>query len=77
MAGRSETASGFSSFAMIGTRRPTSSMIACASLTSSGDRTKDMATMSTPSSSANFRSSMSFSDRGGTLTSIPGSEMPL
>ena len=74
---RSATASGFSSLAITGTRLPTSSMTACASLTSSGARTNDIATMSAPSCSANFRSSMSLSDSGGTLTSTPGNEMPL
>ncbi len=71
------TACGFSILAMTGTRMPTSSMTACTSLTSAALRTKDSATMSTPRRSANRRSSLSFSDRAGTLTAAPGRLMPL
>ena len=44
---------------------------------SAGLRTNDSAMKSTRSSSANSRSSMSFSDIAGTETFMPGSEMPL
>ena len=71
------TASGFSSLAITGTRRFSSSMTWCTSSTSAGERTKDSATMSTPSFSAKRRSSMSFSLRAGTETSIPGRDTPL
>ena len=70
-------ASGFSSLAMTGTRRPTRSMISCTSSMSAGERTNDSATRSTPTFSANSRSSMSFSDNAGTETFMPGSDRPL
>ena len=71
------TASGFSSLATTGTRRPTSSMISCTSSTSAGERTNDNAMMSTPRRSAKRRSALSFSLSAGTEMSIPGSETPL
>jgi hypothetical protein len=66
------TASGFSIFAMTGTRRPTASMISCTSLMSSGERTNDNATMSTPRCRAKRRSAASFSESAGTLTGHVG-----
>ena len=77
MASRFSIASGFSSFAMTGTRRPTRSITSWTSSMSDGLRTKESATMSTPSSRANSRSAMSFSDIAGTETLIPGSDSPL
>jgi hypothetical protein len=71
------TASGFSTLARTGRRMPTSSMIARTSLTSSGARTNDSATRSTPRSRAKRRSSASFSDSAGTLTATLGTETPL
>ena len=71
------TASGFSTFAITGTRTPSSSMIAWTSLMSSGERTNDSATRSTPRRSAKRRSSASFSDSAGTETATFGSETPL
>ena len=71
------TASGFSSLATTGTRRPTSSMISWTCSTSAGERTNDRAMMSTPSSSAKRRSALSFSLSAGTEMSMPGSETPL
>ena len=65
IASRLSMASGFSSLAMTGTRRPTRSITSCTSSMSAGERTNDSATRSTPSRSANSRSSMSFSDSGG------------
>ena len=77
MASRLSMASGFSSLAMTGTRRPTRSITSWTSSISAGERTNDSATRSTPSRSANSRSSMSFSDSAGTDTFMPGSDMPL
>ncbi len=71
------TACGFSTLAITGTRRPTSSITRWTSRTSAASRTKDSATMSQPISSANLRSSTSLSDRAGTLTATPGRLMPL
>ena len=77
MASRLSIASGFSSLAITGTRRPTRSITSCTSSTSAGERTNDSATRSTPRRSANSRSSMSFSDSAGAETFMPGSDMPL
>ncbi|SHZ44273.1 Uncharacterised protein [Mycobacteroides abscessus subsp. abscessus] len=77
IASRLATASGFSSLAITGTRRPTRSMTACTNSTSLGERTKDRAMRSTPSRSANSKSAMSFSERAGTETFMPGSDNPL
>ncbi|CKU69584.1 Uncharacterised protein [Mycobacterium tuberculosis] len=77
IASRLSMASGFSSLAITGTRRPIRSITSWTSSTSAGERTKESATMSTPRFSANVRSSMSFSDRAGAVTFIPGNEMPL
>ena len=77
IASRLSMASGFSSLAMTGTRRPTRSITSCTNSTSLGDRTNDSATMSTPSSRANSRSSMSFSESAGIETLIPGMDRPL
>ena len=74
---RLATACGFSILAMTGTRVPNSSMIACTSTMSAALRTNDNAIMSAPSFMPNRRSSMSFSDRAGTLTATPGRLMPL
>ncbi len=74
---RFSTACGFSSLAITGTRRPTSSMIWCTISMSAALRTKDSATMSTPFRSAHRRSSVSFSLIAGTLTATPGRLMPL
>lgn len=71
------TACGFSTLAMTGTRRPSSSMTLWTSLTSLASRTKERATMSQPIRRAKRRSSTSFSDRAGTLTAAPGRLMPL
>ncbi len=71
------TACGFSILAMTGTRMPTSSITLCTSSMSPALRTKESAIMSTPSSRANRRSSLSFSDRAGTLTAAPGRLIPL
>ncbi len=71
------TACGFSTLAITGTRRPTRSITRCTSRTSSAFRTKDSATMSAPSRSANSRSSTSFSDSAGTFTATPGRLIPL
>ena len=59
------TASGFSSLASTGTRRPTSSVTARTNSTSDGRRTSDNATRSTPASSANRRSSTSLGVSAG------------
>jgi len=56
---------------------PTSSITRGTSLTSSGFRTNDSATKSTPRRSANSRSSASLSDIAGTLTATPGRDRPL
>ena len=77
IASRLSMASGFSSLAMTGTRRPTRSMISWTSSTSAGERTNDSAIRSTPRRSANSRSSMSFSDSAGAETLMPGRDMPL
>ncbi len=78
MSGRNSTASGFSILAMSGTPvRPQSFMIFRASWASSGLRTKDIATMSTPVASAQRRSASSFSVSAGALTLTPGRLMPL
>ena len=74
---RLATACGFSSLAMTGTRRPSSSITWCTSSMSLALRTKDRATMSMPCRSAQRRSSMSFSLIAGTLTATPGRLMPL
>lgn len=74
---RWSTASGFSSLAMTGTRRPILSMTRCTGSMSCGDRTNESATKSTPSSRANSRSAMSLADNAGTDTFTPGSESPL
>ncbi len=74
---RLSTAWGFSTLARIGIRRPTWSMIACTSLTSSALRTNDRKTMSAPMRRAHVRSSLSLSDRAGTLTATPGRLIPL
>ncbi|CAM5248355.1 hypothetical protein SMICM304S_09916 [Streptomyces microflavus] len=71
------TAWGFSTLAMTGTRRPSSSITLCTSLTSSASRTKERATRSQPIRRAKRRSSMSFSERAGTFTAAPGRLMPL
>ncbi len=71
------TACGFSTLAMTGTRRPSSSITLWTSLTSLASRTKDRATMSQPIRRAKRRSSTSFSDRAGTFTAAPGRLMPL
>ncbi len=71
------TACGFSTLAMTGTRRPSSSITLWTSLTSSASRTKERATRSHPIRRAKRRSSMSFSERAGTLTAAPGRLMPL
>ena len=71
------TASGFSSLAITGTRRPTSSMMSRTSSTSEGLRTKDRAMKSTPSCRAKRRSSVSFSLSAGTEMFIPGRDTPL
>ena len=60
-----------------GRRMPTSSMIAWTGSMSSAVRTNDSAIRSTPSRSAQRRSSMSFSVSAGTLTATPGRLMPL
>ena len=52
-------------------------MMLWTSLMSSGERTNDSATRSTPRRSANRRSSASFSDIAGTETATLGSETPL
>ena len=63
------TASGFSILAMIGTRLPSARRPArCASTTSSGERTNDSATKSTPSCSPNARSRRSLSVSAGAET---------
>ena len=77
MDSRASTASGFSSLAMTGTRRPSSSMISWTRSISAGERTKDRAMKSTPSFNANRRSAMSFSLKAGTEISMPGKETPL
>ena len=77
IASRLSIASGFSSFAITGTRRPTRSITAWTSSMSAADRTNDSAMRSTPRRSANSRSAMSLSDRAGTDTFIPGSDTPL
>ncbi len=66
------TACGFSTLAITGTRRPTSSITRCTSRTSEALRTNERAIMSAPIRSANFRSSMSFSLSAGTFTAAPG-----
>lgn len=71
------TACGFSTLAMTGTRRPSSSITLWTSSTSLASRTKDRATMSQPMRSAKRRSSTSFSDSAGTFTAAPGRLMPL
>lgn len=71
------TACGFSTLAMTGTRRPSSSITLWTSFTSSASRTKDRATMSQPIRRAKRRSSTSFSDSAGTFTAAPGRLMPL
>lgn len=71
------TACGFSTLAMTGTLRPSSSITRWTSRTSLASRTKDSAIMSTPIRSANRRSSMSLSDSAGTFTAAPGRLMPL
>ena len=71
------TACGFSTLAMTGTRRPSSSITRCTSSTSLASRTKDRATRSQPMRRANRRSSTSFSLSAGTLTAAPGRLMPL
>ncbi len=68
---------GFSIFAITGSRTPSSRMIRRTSSTSAADRTKDSATKSTDVRSAHRRSSMSFSERAGTLTATPGRFSPL
>lgn len=59
------TACGFSTLAMTGTRRPSSSITLWTSFTSLASRTKDRATMSQPIFRAKRRSSTSFSDSAG------------
>ena len=70
-------ASGRSSLAMTGTRMPSVSITARTAAASSGDRTNDRATRSTPSRRAKRRSSTSLSVRDGVLTATPGRFMPL
>ena len=77
IASRWSTASGFSTLARTGRAAPSSSMIWCTSLMSSGERTNDSAIRSTPRPSAKRRSSSSLSDIAGTLTATLGSETPL
>ena len=66
------TASGFSILAITGRRMPTCVHHLVHQLDVLGVRTNDSAMKSTPSRSANSRSSASFSDIAGTLTSTPG-----
>lgn len=71
------TACGFSTLAMTGRRRPSSSMMRCTSRMSRPLRTKERATTSKPARSAQRRSSSSFFDRAGTDTATPGRLRPL
>ena len=77
MSRRRSTACGFSSFAMTGTRMPSSSMIRRTSSTSSGPRTKLSATQSAPARRPHRRSSRSFCVIAGTDTATPGRLIPL
>ena len=77
MSCRLAMACGFSSLAMTGTWRPSSSMISCTRLMSSPERTKDRATMSMSWCRAQRRSRSSLSLRAGTDTATPGRLMPL
>ena len=78
MASRLSTASGFSSLAITGTRpRPVLSMILWTRSMSAGLRTKESATTSTRSDSANSRSETSFSESAGTVMFMPGRLRPL
>jgi hypothetical protein len=78
ISGSTRTASGFSILAISGTpERPASFMIFRATMASSGLRTKDIATMSTPVASAQRRSSWSLAVSAGALTATPGRLMPL
>lgn len=74
---RFSRACGFSILAMIGMRRPSSSMISWARSMSVAKRTKDMAMMSAPVRMAQRRSASSFSVRAGRETATPGRLMPL
>ena len=74
---RFSTACGFSSLAITGIRRPSSSITWCTGSMSAALRTKDSAIMSTPLRSAQRRSSVSFSLIAGTLTATPGRLIPL
>ena len=74
---RLATACGFSIFAITGTLRPSSSMMACTSWMSDAFRTKESAIKSTPWRSAQRKSAISFADSAGTLTATPGKFMPL
>ena len=77
IASRLSTASGFSIFAITGTRAPLESIILWTGSMSAGLRTNESATMSTRRSRANSRSPTSFSVIAGTETFMPGSERPL
>ena len=62
---------------MTGTRIPSASMSTRTAAASSGDRTNERATRSTPRRRAKRRSSTSLSVRAGALTATPGRFMPL
>ena len=68
---------GFSILAMTGSWHPSSVITWRTCSTSAAVRTNDRATMSTPSLSAQCRSSTSFDDMAGTLTRTPGRLIPL
>ena len=71
------TASAFSIFAITRAGEPCWRMIACRSRTSAAARTNESATKSTPSPSANSRSSRSFFVSDGIGTGTPGRLTPL
>ena len=77
ISGSAATASGFSIFAMSGSRVPHSVMMSRTASASAGLRTKDSAIMSTPTLSAQRRSASSFGVSAGALTATPGRLMPL
>ena len=77
IASRLSMAWGFSSLAMTGTRRPSSSITRCTGSMSAALRTNDSAMRSAPACSPHRRSASSFSESAGTLTATPGRLMPL
>ena len=77
MSSSTSTASAFSIFAITCACEPACSISARRSRTSAGERTNDSATKSTPSSSANSRSAVSFRVSDGIGSGTPGRLTPL